>query len=56
MNDNLIAVLFASLFIFVFGSLFYFSNEESKRNDAAVQALIQQGTPALEAACAIKGI
>lgn len=56
MNDNLAITLFATAIISIFGSIFYFSNEESKRNDAAVQALVQQGTPALEAACAVKGI
>ena len=56
MNDTIFGSLFAAIFIAIIGSIFYFSNEESKRNDAAVLALVQQGTPALEAACAVKGI
>ena len=54
-SDNQIAIIITVFLLLLFSSIFLSSYNENKLKSEAIQKLVEQGTPALEAACAIRG-
>ena len=54
-SDTTITIAVVTFLAVLFGSIFLSSYHENKLKSEAIQKLVEQGTPALEAACAIRG-